>query len=166
VADIDTNILETLYLKHAKKVYLYLFSLCHQRTLAEDLMQETFLKAILSLQDSGEEILPWLFRVAKNLFLDECKKRKRIVSDEIEDLNLTDGNDLLTRLIQNEQNRRLFLAVNRLPLREREIVVMYYFGECKQESIAKYLGVSPGSVRVILHRTKIRLRKELETQED
>ena len=61
----DNDILEQIYHRYAGQVYLYLFSLCHSHALAEDLMQETFLKALCSMELSQDAVLPWLLRVAK-----------------------------------------------------------------------------------------------------
>ena len=47
----EKDILKQLYQKYRKEIYLYLYSLCKNSSLAEDLLQETFLKALLSLPD-------------------------------------------------------------------------------------------------------------------
>ena len=57
---VEKDILERLYRRHTKAVYLYLYSLCHDHALAEDLMQETFLRAFCTLELSETAILPWL----------------------------------------------------------------------------------------------------------
>ena len=56
----DKKILEETYQKFQKELYLYLFSLFQNRQLTEDLLQETFLKALLSLSDSHGNIRAWL----------------------------------------------------------------------------------------------------------
>ena len=48
----DKGLLQELYQRYERELYLYLFSLCGNRSLAEDLLQETFLKALLSLSDA------------------------------------------------------------------------------------------------------------------
>ena len=52
----DNDILEQIYHRYAGQVYLYLFSLCHSHALAEDLMQETFLKALCSMELSQDKL--------------------------------------------------------------------------------------------------------------
>ncbi len=74
----EKDILEGLYRRHTKAVYLYLYSLCHDHGLSEDLMQETFLRAFCSIETAGEELLPWLLRGARNLYLDTWRWEKRM----------------------------------------------------------------------------------------
>lgn len=52
----ENDILELIYKKYMKQVYLYLFSLCRSRELAEDLAQETFLKALCAVEMAEEYI--------------------------------------------------------------------------------------------------------------
>ncbi len=54
----ENELLQQLYLKYQKEIYLYLFSLCRNQEFAEDLMQETFLKALLSLSDKHTNMRP------------------------------------------------------------------------------------------------------------
>ena len=51
----EKDILKQLYQKYRKEIYLYLYSLCKNSSLAEDLLQETFLKALLSLPDAAAQ---------------------------------------------------------------------------------------------------------------
>ena len=70
--------LEEIYLKHAKSLYYYLYRLSGSSTTAEDLVQETFYKATISLAFYQDyEVKSWLFKVARHAYLDEWRKRKR-----------------------------------------------------------------------------------------
>lgn len=71
---VEKDVLERVYRRYTKEVYLYLYSLCHDHGLAEDLMQETFLRALCSLEIAREELLPWLLTVARNLYLDMWRR--------------------------------------------------------------------------------------------
>ena len=95
----DKKILEETYQKFQKELYLYLFSLCQNRQLTEDLLQETFLKALLSLSDSHGNIRAWLYAVARNLFYNHQKKaKKEVLSEDISDAQLTE--DILDQILQ------------------------------------------------------------------
>ena len=59
----EKDILKQLYQKYRKEIYLYLYSLCKNSSLAEDLLQETFLKALLSLPDDHTNMRAWLYLV-------------------------------------------------------------------------------------------------------
>ena len=73
----DSEMLRQFYGRYASEIYLYLYSLCKSRELAEDLMQDVFLKALLSLSDSHTNIRAWLYKVARNTCLNELRKRNR-----------------------------------------------------------------------------------------
>ena len=64
--EVDNQILLKLYSLYQKELYLYLYSLCGDRYLAEDLLHETFLKALLALPDGHSNMRAWLYMVARN----------------------------------------------------------------------------------------------------
>ena len=72
--DVDNEILLKLYSLYQKELYLYLYSFCGDRHLAEDLLHETFLKALLALPDGHTNMRAWLYMVARNLFYNQQKK--------------------------------------------------------------------------------------------
>lgn len=72
------NSLDEIYQMYVMDIYRYLRSLCGDHHAAEDLMQETFYRAYLYLEDcKDEKIKPWLFRVAYNAFVDYKRKEGR-----------------------------------------------------------------------------------------
>lgn len=75
----DRDILRQFYRRYSREIYLYLYSLCKSRETAEDLMQEVFLKALLSLPDQNENLRAWLYKVARNACFNELRNRKREV---------------------------------------------------------------------------------------
>ena len=78
----DKYILQQLYVNYGKEILLYLYSLCKSWDMAEDLMQETFEKALLSLSDSHTNMRAWLYLVARNLCFNAMKREKRHISIE------------------------------------------------------------------------------------
>ncbi len=181
---VEKDILERLYRRHTKAVYLYLYSLCHDHALAEDLMQETFLRAFCTLELSETAILPWLLMVARNLYYDIWRKEKRLSPYEVNEtegqgraqrrkgagesgMNTVrgDGEGILDLLIQKERNQKLYRTIQKLKSTEKEAVVLYYFAGLSQEEIGKILGVSYGNIRVILYRAKKNLKSLLVGEE-
>ncbi|NLK52997.1 MAG: sigma-70 family RNA polymerase sigma factor, partial [Syntrophomonadaceae bacterium] len=74
----ERKTLDDIYRFYMLDIYRYLYSLCHNHYLAEDLLQETFYRAYLHLEDCrGEKVKPWLFRVAYNAFIDVMRQQKR-----------------------------------------------------------------------------------------
>lgn len=150
----EKDILQQVYYKYTKKVYLYLYSLCRNHDLAEDLMQETFVKALCSIDLAEEGVLPWLLRVARNLYLDYFRKERRRGWEELDENQPGKETALLEQLIQKEKNQQLYQAILRLSETEKEAVVLYWFSGLSQEAIGSILNLSHGNVRVILYRAK------------
>ena len=75
----NTDLLRQLYRKYQNEIYLYLYSLSHNRELAQDLMQETFLQAYLSLgrYDGTCKESVWLCQIAKHLWYRHLAKHKK-----------------------------------------------------------------------------------------
>ncbi|WP_235848321.1 sigma-70 family RNA polymerase sigma factor [Litchfieldia alkalitelluris] len=70
--------MDDIYRRYAEALYYYLYRMSGSPSLAEELVQETFFRATLSLSFyKYEEVKPWLFKVARNTYLDEWRKRKR-----------------------------------------------------------------------------------------
>ena len=81
--------LEQIYRDYMNDLYRYLYSLTHHHALAEDLLQETFAKAHITLLGGGiHEIKPWLFKVAYYTYIDSVRKESRFIhSDTIEEID-------------------------------------------------------------------------------
>ncbi len=76
----DNEILKRLYEQYGKELYLYILSMCRNRAVAEDIIQETFLKAILALDERHSNMRAWLYMVARNLCINYLKKVGRETS--------------------------------------------------------------------------------------
>ncbi len=157
----EQKIIHELYVRYGRELYLYLFSMCKMKETAEDLMQETFLKAILAMPDDVRNMRSWLYRVARNLCLNHMKKEKNIMPSEyLKDLSV--NNDMLDRLIFEEQQRKLYKAMNQLSGSKREVLTLQYFARLSQKEIASVLQMTPENVRVLAFRAKNDLKKYME----
>lgn len=161
----DNRILKQLYEQFGTELYLYLYSLCHNHSLAEDLRQETFLKALLALPDDHTNMRAWLYLVARNLYFNRRNKDKRLISLEEaprEIMNFEGPDDILNHFIAKRQIRMLYQALSRLPIQKREILMMQYFGDMSQKEIAAILHLTPENVRVLSYRAKKELKIYME----
>lgn len=160
----DKQLLEQLYDRFYKEIYLYLFSLCKNIHIAEDLSQDTFIKAMLSLQDSNTNIRAWLYIVAKNLYFNYYKKNSKEISLSEFDENIIDENMEipLNQLIHEESFRLIYKALYKLNDRYREVLTLQYFSGLSQKEIGHILKVSPDNVRILSYRARQQLKKELE----
>lgn len=169
----DKDMLRQFYRRYADEIYLYLYSLCKSRETAEDLMQEVFLKALLSLPDQNENLRAWLYKVARNACFNELRNRKReLQSEYIEDISASareslqenSSDNLVDELIRSEQRRFLYEAMLKLPDRQREILELFYFSELSIKEIAEIMRLTSQNVRVLAYRAKKKLREYMEVK--
>lgn len=161
--NIDGDALQQLYKIYQKPIYLYLYAMCHNAAVAEDLTQDTFVKALLSLPADHSNVKAWLYMVARNLYLNYRKSEKRNISwDELpyqEDIAI---DNLLAEMICSEKKRLLFQGINKLSATKREVLQLQYFCGLSQKEIASVLGLSNANVRVLVLRAKRELKCYLE----
>lgn len=160
----DNEILLKLYSLYQKELYLYLYSFCGDRHLAEDLLHETFLKALLALPDGHTNMRAWLYMVARNLFYNQQKKKSQEILMEEQECfpEKNRDEDLLEKILEGENRRILYQAIRRLEVKKREVIQMQYFGGMSQKEIAAVLHITPENVRVLAYRAKKELKKDLE----
>ena len=144
--------LEILIKRHQKSVYTSIYLMVRDRSLAEDIFQETFIKIINTLRTSryNEEgkFGPWAARIGRNLAIDYIRKMKR-------DVTITDsqGNDIFSylriaeesiedKIIRNQTEHSLKELVKRLPEEQRQVLIMRHWGDMSFKEIADKTGVS------------------------
>jgi RNA polymerase sigma-70 factor, ECF subfamily len=147
---------------HAPAVYGLLFHLCRDRALAEDLSQETFLRALQSLgkYEFRAPFRAWLFRIAVNLYRDQRRRStvRKIVDQDVADeesLHLQSreaGPDL--QIEQNERISQVYQALARLPEDLRMVVMMRDLQELSYSEISAALGWRLGTVKSRLFRAR------------
>lgn len=156
----DSEMLKQFYHRYAKELYLYLFSLCQDKEAARDLLQEVFLKALLSWNDENGNLRAWLYRVARNTCFNHLKKAARELPLDEEFPGSVQSP--LDSLILDEKRRILYEGMNTLPARQREILELFYFAEMNTREIAALLNLTPENVRVLSFRAKKALKKHME----
>ena len=148
-----------IYEKYYKALYLYALSLTGNQQDAEDLLQETFVKAFLSYEATGS-IKSWLIIVLRNEYYNLMRKRKREVYEN-ETLSLEKEayceSDLLDNVIRNEERKQLYLAIRKLPVVMREMLIESVYLNMKDEEIALLHQTSQENVRQIRSRAKKKL---------
>lgn len=160
----DSKLLRQLYHKYHRELFLYIYSLCRNRELSEDIVQETFLKAILSLSDNHTNMRAWLYTVARNLYLNFVRKEKDCARiDELGDMPAKET-DVAEQVITAERTRLLYKALQNLDGMKREVLILQYFGGLSQKEIAMVLHLTAENVRVLSYRGKRELKKYMEAK--
>ena len=145
--------LEEMYQAYSRKVYGYLLSLCGRPDLAEDLMQDTFLKAAQKIDSfHGESSLStWLCAIAKRLWLDDLRKNKRQAEEEPE--------KLLTGYLDEKRDLRLFQYLHEIEDPFREVILLRTFAALSFKEIGEIFSKSENWARVTFFRGKEKLGK-------
>lgn len=154
----DILSLEELYRSYRESVLQYLYRLCESRELAEELAQETFIKAETGLLAFRGECSPatWLFRIARNAYLDSLRRPSttRIDTDEL--LAIPDEahyGDPVRQYAASEQRSLIALALGQLPEKQRSILLLRDAEGLAYAEIADVLGLSLAAVKVNLFRS-------------
>ena len=163
----ENDVLAVVYRTYSRGIYLYLYGLSHNRQLSEDLMQETFVKALITVGTVDMGIRAWLYKVARNLYFNTYRKDKRLIiglenvenkaeiREEIEE-------SPLSKLLRTEREKALYKALNKLEGKKREVLLLQYFSGLSGKDIAKLLDITTENVRILAFRGKKELKLYLE----
>ena len=145
-----------LYTVYRAELLKYCFRICGNVSDAEDLLQETFMKALSNLdllEELGEkERRAWLYKVARNLFYDACRRRTVEQKNQMQVEEETDGgfSEVETAMI-----------LSSLPPDLSQLFIKRYFDGYTSKELAEEYGLSPSGVRAALSRARKLLREKL-----
>lgn len=164
------TVFEQIYRTYYRRIYAFLYKLCHDTRLAEDLTQETFYQAYLSFHRyNGDcEMFTWLASIAKNMFLKHLRKHKH--ESILIDLFVTEPEAPLTdepgyRLQRQLEIAEVRAAISAMPKKYSEVLILRIYGELSYDEIASRLGITANSAKVIFHRAK-KIIKEILLDEE
>lgn len=166
----DTNAFGMIYDILVKPVYRYIYYRVESQ-IAEDLTEETFLKAWQNLAQYKEGKHPfsaWVFRIAHNLLCDYYRKQQVGHPSEMDEnmpdtkLDSSPSHQLNIKLNQ----LKLRKAIRQLPENYQQIIVLKYINEEENDVIAKVIGKSEGAVRTLQFRALEKLRNLLKEKKE
>lgn len=162
--DGDHRAYESLYRLHRDRIYGLLWRLCGgQHALAEDLLQESFVRAWQKLESfrGDSQFGTWIHRLAVNVALSDRRTRLRTVAKEVELDEAIDRRAVGAPDVRADKTRDLEQAIAKLPERARTVLVLYDIEGYKHAEIADMTGMAVGSSKAQLHRARTILREEL-----
>ncbi len=161
------------FLPHMDALYNFGFHLTLDEDDANDLVQETFLKAyrFIDSYQQGTNAKAWLFKILKNGFINEYRKKTKqpakVDYDEVASFHDTDDEghveylDLRQELFQGMLGDEVTRALNQLPVDFKTIILLCDIEEFSYEEIAKIIDIPIGTVRSRLHRARNILKEKL-----
>ena len=152
-----------VYQDYYNRVYRFLLSLTGDAHQAEELTQDVFYKALLHIdryRDQGS-MLTWLCTIAKNVWLNERRRNKRLLPLEAwEDTG--SGHSPEEALTEKDRVRALRRAVVELPEDYRDVVILHAYGQVPLKEIAAQKGKSESWARTTYYRARQLLSQKLE----
>jgi RNA polymerase sigma-70 factor (ECF subfamily) len=168
----DKGAFDELTRRHLKPVYSFALRFLGQKEEAEDIAQETFVKAWSNLAKYNAQkssFKTWVLRIARNASIDFLRKKKHIPLSQFEH----EGENVLAETVpdaaplaeelfaKGEDSASLARALQVLPPRHRELFVLYYTNELTFEQIGEMLGEPANTVKSRHRRALLTLRKHL-----
>jgi len=158
--------IETIYRKYFHDVFLYIRALSENESLAEEITQETFLKAMNNIEkfDGRKDIRAWLFVIAKNTYFSYCRRKKHD-ADWTEYENIVDvGVHFAENLVNEEKAFLIHKFLHNMEEPYKEVFNLRVFGELSYEKIGTLFQKSSGWVRVTFYRAKKKIEEYMEEQ--
>ena len=151
--------MEKYYKENGRKVFLYLMTLCGDADTAEELTQETFYRALRSVNKyKGESsVYTWLCSIARNAWLEELRKRNKHTGEEISEL-VEDTSPRPDEEAESTDGRiRLLKKIHSLPETEKELILLRASQELSFREIGEIFGKTENWARVTYYRAKQKL---------
>ncbi len=159
--------------KHRAAVFHIIFRIVHHEEIANDLVQETFMKAFASLASYRSEyrFSTWLYKIAANSSIDHLRK-KRIqalsldrpvdTGDGTMEIEVPDNSfNPELALVRKQQRFSIEEAIEALPPKYREVIVFRHKDDKSYEEIADLLGIPVGTVKARIFRARELLKRKL-----
>ena len=147
--------------RYGKVLYGTAYRMTRDRGLAEDMVQEAFLRAWSAIPSfRGGSFKAWIVRILVNHVMGERRKTRIQETPLLEDVaSVPDRGEEL--VLQEEECKRIRGALEDLPQEQKEVVVLRYYAGLSLSEIARAMGCRQGTVKSRLHRAMDRLRRTL-----
>ena len=148
---------QEVYALYFRDVYKYVLALCRDEHMAEEVTQETFFKALKSIDSfRGQcKLYVWLCQIAKNTFFSIAAKNRRaeeVLPEETEDA-------LERALMTKESAFEIHRLLHGLEEPYKEVFSLRVFGELSFQQIGQLFGKTESWARVTYHRTRLKIRE-------
>jgi RNA polymerase sigma-70 factor (ECF subfamily) len=171
----DERAFETLLNRHQQKIYTSIYLFVKDQSLAEDILQEVFIKVIDTLRkgkyNHEGKFLQWALRIAYNMCVDYFRRNKRrpLVSgtDSFDIFDVLQSPDLNIEqhIIRSQTHDKIRQLVDMLPPEQREVVILRHYADMSFKEIAKFTQVSINTALGRMRYALINIRKMIDEKE-
>ena len=161
---------EKIYESYYKRVFLFLLRLTGDDMLAEELTQETFYQAFLSLHrfKGGSSMNTWLDAIAKHAYFKYLKKN-RLGIDSIDIQSIVETycaqeGDIEDAVYRKHVREAVRVIINKVPPKYRDAVILRIYADLPFSQVGKVMNISENSAKVLYHRAKKMLKEELKNE--
>ena len=153
---------QEVYDLYFREVYRYALSLCQNESIAEEITQETFYKALAKLDsfDGTHKISVWLCQIAKNTYISMCRKDKYLNHNANTELSQSNEN-IEEYFFDKETAFAIHKVLHTLNEPYKEVFSLRTFGELSFKQIAELFGKTEAWARVTYHRARLRIKEEI-----
>lgn len=157
--------IELLYRLYAKELYGFIFSICKNAVISDDILQSTFVEAIKSIEKfkGQSSIKTWLFSIAKYQCYKQFKKDKTCIC--LDDIKISSMENIDSSAIAALCSKDIMKHIDGLDEPSRSIVILRIMRDYSFSEIGELIGKSENYCRVNFYRAKKKLRKELSDYE-
>ncbi|MED1603774.1 sigma-70 family RNA polymerase sigma factor [Cytobacillus kochii] len=151
-----------IYRIYHHQIFRFIYSMIEQQETAEDLTQETFIKAFISKNqvEHQDKIHSWLFSIAKNTTIDFIRKQQKLQQElYLNKAWIKNRSIPEEQFIQDEGVHALYQAINHLKTNYRNVLVLRKIKECTIKETAEILGWREDKVRITTTRAIKSLKK-------
>ncbi len=162
----DQMALTQLYEEYFDKIYRYIVLKIGERTEAEDMTQQVFLKAFKNISTYKYQGLPfssWLYRIAHNQIVDYLRKKSRRGTVPLNESLAAGDSDPTQEAELNLDIEELSRATKRLTKAQQEVISLRFAGEFSIAQVARVMGKTEGAIKALQHSAIVSLRKVLST---
>lgn len=155
---------EEIYEKYSVKIYKYIYALCKDADVAEEVLQDTFYSAMKNIENFKENssIYTWLCAIAKNNLKNYLNRKNKIKSIPLEE-DIID-NSLIESLEDKQNVLELYNMIHKLDAITKEVILIKISSNLTFKEIGEMFGKSEQWAKSKFYRGKLKMKEELENE--
>ncbi len=156
---------EKLYNSYYLQVYSYVMTIVKNQSLAEEITQNTFYKALTARHgyEGKSREFTWLCSIAKNLAVDECRKNQKYACFDASAAETSD--DIANHIADQDSALQIHLVLHELQEPYKEVFQLRVFGELSFSQIGIIFGKTENWARVTYHRARLKIKERMDHHE-